>query len=185
MEGKRGQSGRLSTCKSSHVISKSNSSVRKITPVIRIVHICAPTMVNTDPANFRAIVQDLTGKHSSCSSKKFKQKKLNPTLSPQIPVLSKKMLRVDHSDHEALTDDEEENLISMGLFCSEEQPNSPLPQIKMDNDRTNFCGGFGGFGEIDIFTALLGSIAMLPEFPTITPPAIDQTDLFTGIFMTS
>ncbi|GLJ22425.1 hypothetical protein SUGI_0422170 [Cryptomeria japonica] len=179
MESKRGQSGRLSICKSSHVISKSNSLVQQINPVIRIVHICPPTIVNTDPANFRAIVQELTGMHSSCSSKKCAQKKLNTAFSPTIPNFSKKMLRADNH-----SDDEEKNLLSRGLSCSEEQSKSPLPEVKMENDRTNSSDSFCGFGEMDIFTSLLGSITMLPEFPTITP-ATDQTDHLMGSFMPS
>ena len=157
MESKRGQSGRLSTCKSSHMISKSNSPAQRISPVIRVVHICPPIFVNTDAANFRTIVQELTGNHSVCTT----QKKLNPNFSEKI-------VRDER--------DKEESWLSFG----EEQSNSHLPDVKLENDQTSSSDRFCGFEEMDIFTALLDSIAMLPEFPTITP-AIDHTDCLTPI----
>ncbi|GLJ22428.1 hypothetical protein SUGI_0422230 [Cryptomeria japonica] len=178
MECKRGHSGRLSTCRSSHVISKSNSSVQQIiTPVIRIVHIFEPKFVNTDAANFRDIVQQLTGKNSSTSSKKFKKKKLGP----QIPLFSNKELKADHS--ESPTHEEEEDLLATVLSLCEDQSSSPLPQIMTENDSTrsldSFFGSFGAFGEMDFFTPFVGSNSLLPEFP------IDHTDHFTDTFMPS
>lgn len=38
-----------------------NNGIHKRTPVIRVVHIFAPKRITTDSANFRALVQELTG----------------------------------------------------------------------------------------------------------------------------
>ncbi|KAI5083636.1 hypothetical protein GOP47_0003379 [Adiantum capillus-veneris] len=47
--------GSLELSSSSHPIAK------KKQPIIRVVHVFAPTLIKTDPANFRALVQRLTG----------------------------------------------------------------------------------------------------------------------------
>ncbi|KAH9319195.1 hypothetical protein KI387_020964, partial [Taxus chinensis] len=65
-----------STSKSSHAISKSScsegskkcSEQKKIiispSASIRVVHVYEPEVIKTDPANFRSLVQKLTGKPS-------------------------------------------------------------------------------------------------------------------------
>ncbi|KAH7570717.1 hypothetical protein JRO89_XS05G0166000 [Xanthoceras sorbifolium] len=65
----------LSMHKSSHLISK-------FKPKIRIVHIFAPEIIKTDAANFRELVQRLTGKPTTDQSKgKPKKKRKLPCTS--------------------------------------------------------------------------------------------------------
>ncbi|XP_072980330.1 VQ motif-containing protein 25-like isoform X2 [Typha angustifolia] len=61
-------------------VSESSREITKLKPKIRIVHIFAPEIIKTDPANFRELVQRLTGKPSKIieSRKKKKDKKALP-----------------------------------------------------------------------------------------------------------
>ncbi|GLJ22446.1 hypothetical protein SUGI_0422500 [Cryptomeria japonica] len=164
----------LGTSNSSHVISKFNAhapcgtpptiqNTKMVAPTIRIVHIFPPKIIKTDPANFRALVQKLTGRHSHSPSKKPKKKKLrSPVMNP--PPMA------------GLSEDDS--------FCSKQTEcpfyQNPVAEIKTEsfgcdgiNLCDNFAGFFGGFAEFDMF----GSI--LPENPTIGPHA----DHRSGIFM--
>ncbi|KAK8667573.1 hypothetical protein V6N13_007721 [Hibiscus sabdariffa] len=42
--------------------SSTPAAVSKAKPKIRIIHVCAPEIITTDVANFRELVQTLTGK---------------------------------------------------------------------------------------------------------------------------
>ncbi|CAN7008004.1 unnamed protein product [Brassica rapa subsp. trilocularis] len=66
-------SSRVSLNKNSQVISK-------IKPKIRIIHICAPTVIETDVKNFRPLVQSLTGKPAAREAKTGKK-----SARPRIP----------------------------------------------------------------------------------------------------
>lgn len=57
------QSSLVSTCGGGGISSASHS-VAKRQPIIRVVHVYAPRLIKTDPANFRALVQKLTGNHA-------------------------------------------------------------------------------------------------------------------------
>uniref|UniRef100_A0A0D3B6Q0 VQ domain-containing protein n=2 Tax=Brassica oleracea var. oleracea TaxID=109376 RepID=A0A0D3B6Q0_BRAOL len=66
-------SSRVSLNKNSQVISK-------IKPRIRIIHICAPKVIETDVKNFRPLVQSLTGKPAAREAKTGKK-----SARPRIP----------------------------------------------------------------------------------------------------
>ncbi|KAH6819426.1 hypothetical protein C2S51_003029 [Perilla frutescens var. frutescens] len=56
---------------------KNSQTISKMKSKIRIIHIFAPEIIKTDAANFRELVQRLTGKpktdeHQSCCSKREK-----------------------------------------------------------------------------------------------------------------
>ncbi|KAL6273108.1 hypothetical protein ACE6H2_023800 [Prunus campanulata] len=56
-------------------IHRDSQTISKAKPKIRIIHIFAPEIIKTDVANFRELVQRLTGKPSEngCSKKKSKR----------------------------------------------------------------------------------------------------------------
>ncbi|MCO5571073.1 hypothetical protein L7F22_024804 [Adiantum nelumboides] len=56
--------GSLDLSSSSHPIAKKQ---QKKQPIIRVVHVYAPTLIKTDPANFRSLVQKLTGNKGATS----------------------------------------------------------------------------------------------------------------------
>lgn len=58
------QSSPVSTACGGRGVSSASHSVAKRQPIIRVVHIYAPKLITTDPANFRALVQKLTGNHA-------------------------------------------------------------------------------------------------------------------------
>ncbi|KAF2307778.1 hypothetical protein GH714_031642 [Hevea brasiliensis] len=49
---------------------KDSQTISKVKPKIRIIHIFAPEIIKTDVANFRELVQRLTGKPAEKSPKK-------------------------------------------------------------------------------------------------------------------
>lgn len=81
--------GRLSVNAGSHAISKSTPPP-PAAPKIRIIHLSAPEIIQTDAANFRDLVQRLTGKQAIARAeserkqgRKSKGKKARPGLLPQ------------------------------------------------------------------------------------------------------
>ncbi|KAE8689984.1 VQ motif-containing protein 25 [Hibiscus syriacus] len=67
---------------SSLSIHKDSQTISKAKPKIRIIHIFAPEIIKTDVANFRELVQRLTGKPPQCKKKPKKGDK---------PVAAEKM----------------------------------------------------------------------------------------------
>ncbi|EOA25880.1 hypothetical protein CARUB_v10019258mg [Capsella rubella] len=67
-------------------MNKNSQIITKIKPKIRIIHIFAPEIINTDVKNFRALVQSLTGKPEiSKSGSKKKITKTNFQPPPPLP----------------------------------------------------------------------------------------------------
>ncbi|KAL2501594.1 VQ motif-containing protein motif-containing protein 25 [Forsythia ovata] len=71
MELKRVMEKKQTCVSSSLAIRKTSQIISKVKPKIRIIHIFAPEIIKTDAANFRELVQSLTGKptDSNCSKK--------------------------------------------------------------------------------------------------------------------
>ncbi|GLJ22429.1 hypothetical protein SUGI_0422250 [Cryptomeria japonica] len=174
--------------KSSHAISKLNAasngstSINKITPTIRIVQIFAPTIVNTDPDNFRALVQKLTGKHSVSSSKKHPKKKINRAVCPRSPSSAdSKNIPVSHSDFSHIPTVGQENLDLKQAEASEllwydDQFCAAPSETKRESveEGEMMVGDYFSelYGEQDILASLVESAFMLPEIPIIFPPVI-------------
>ncbi|XP_009592980.2 VQ motif-containing protein 25-like [Nicotiana tabacum] len=72
MEEKAGiirRESRPSSC-SALRMNKNSQTITKMKPQIRIIHVFAPEIIKTDVANFRELVQRLTGKPSPSDKKK-------------------------------------------------------------------------------------------------------------------
>ncbi|KAL1189590.1 VQ motif-containing protein 18 [Cardamine amara subsp. amara] len=65
-------------------MNKNSQIITKIKPKIRIIHIFAPEIINTDVQNFRTLVQSLTGKPVI---KTGSNKKITKTSFPEPPPL--------------------------------------------------------------------------------------------------
>ncbi|XP_031473388.1 VQ motif-containing protein 25-like [Nymphaea colorata] len=63
----------LGACRDSHTITKPRTGGATTTklpsPAVRIIHVFSPEIIKTDPANFRELVQKLTGKPTPATSK--------------------------------------------------------------------------------------------------------------------
>ncbi|KAF3442641.1 hypothetical protein FNV43_RR16557 [Rhamnella rubrinervis] len=70
-------------------IHRDSQTISKTKPKIRIIHIFAPEIIKTDVANFRELVQRLTGKPTETGHCKKK---------PRVPI------REEHSSTSALSD---------------------------------------------------------------------------------
>ncbi|GLJ22424.1 hypothetical protein SUGI_0422150 [Cryptomeria japonica] len=158
------------TSRSSRTISKLKfggsiaQQSHNTTRIIRIVHITPAEVIRTDPAHFRALVQKLTGRHSTHSSIKSKHKKLNLPVSPE----SHESTGLHHSQNPI--DDLSNELGKREFMLYEDKFMASLPEIKqepLDDERARLChnlsGFFGGFEELDIFSSLLDSSFGLPD----------------------
>ncbi|XP_009804471.2 VQ motif-containing protein 25-like [Nicotiana sylvestris] len=72
--GKTRSASRPSSC-SALEMNKNSQIISKVKPQIRIIHVFAPEIIKTDVANFRELVQRLTGKPSLSDKKKKNKKK--------------------------------------------------------------------------------------------------------------
>ncbi|XP_039016035.1 VQ motif-containing protein 25-like [Hibiscus syriacus] len=98
---------------SSLSIHKDSQTISKAKPKIRIIHIFAPEIIKTDVANFRELVQRLTGKPPQCKKKPKKGDK---------PVAAEKMeARIAGSETagRVKVEDEESMWGSSGGFLSD------------------------------------------------------------------
>lgn len=66
-------------------MNKNSQIITKIKPKIRIIHIFAPEVINTDVKNFRTLVQSLTGKPVTKTGSKEKITKQNFPEPPPLP----------------------------------------------------------------------------------------------------
>lgn len=67
-------------------MNKNSQIITKIKPKIRIIHIFAPEIINTDVKNFRTLVQSLTGKPEiTKTGSKKKTTKTNFPAPPPLP----------------------------------------------------------------------------------------------------
>ncbi|XP_057485203.1 VQ motif-containing protein 25-like [Actinidia eriantha] len=126
-------------------IHKDSQRISKIKPKIRIIHIFAPEIIKTDVANFRELVQRLTGKPSESNTKK------RPRRVPRIEVEKKMSFRERVKEEgEIMWGGSEMNQNSGGFlggfadldgFMQElnEFPMLPLDIALEERERVNFC----------------------------------------------
>lgn len=78
-------------------LNKNSQIVTKIKPRIRIIHIFAPEIINTDVKNFRTLVQSLTGKPDiTKTGSKKKTRRTNIHAPPPPPQESGKEHTAEH-----------------------------------------------------------------------------------------
>ncbi|XP_042479939.1 VQ motif-containing protein 25-like isoform X1 [Macadamia integrifolia] len=130
-------SSALAMHKGSHVISK-------FQPKIRIVHVFAPEIIKTDVANFRELVQRLTGKPPD--HKRSNKKKAKSVISREESLISsfKPTKTRDLQDGSQRIKEEEEEREMWGG----------------ENSTTGF---FSGFGDLDSFIQGLSEFPLLPS----------------------
>ncbi|WOL13963.1 VQ motif-containing protein 17 [Canna indica] len=117
-------------------------AVAKLKPKVKIVHVFEPEIMKTDAANFRELVQRLTGKPAPaaiCSSKK-KEKKRNST--KVVTLFPNKM--INHDEYSSPVCDE--------VATRSEVVKKETSEEERTMTVANNSGGFlGEFEEVDFF----------------------------------
>ncbi|KAI9116570.1 hypothetical protein K1719_012737 [Acacia pycnantha] len=118
-------------------IGTSSNLISKLKPKIRIIHVYAPEVIKTDAANFRELVQRLTGKpeHEEEEEKGGRRRK---TKTP--PKRLDPMMIMEEQEQELMLD------VQNGLRTEKEGENN-------DNGKFSSGGGFleGFSSEFDCF----------------------------------
>ncbi|KAF8403905.1 hypothetical protein HHK36_012011 [Tetracentron sinense] len=129
---------------------KDSQVISKLKPKIRIIHIFAPEIIKTDVANFRELVQRLTGKPSD-PIKGSRKKKRRSVASVESRTLCSKPTE------------------TMGLrdgFDHDHSPDQYRERIKEEEERIwggeNSSSFFGGFADLDGFIQELNEYPLLP-----------------------
>ncbi|CAN6837167.1 unnamed protein product [Brassica oleracea] len=128
---------------------KQSYSITKTKPKIRIIHIFAPEIIKTDVANFRELVQSLTGKPEDHGVSRTKTRR-GTHRQVQDMINMEKPGEVERCDDQG--------------FCS----NSEMEDMSMtwngDNDGGELSGGFlNGMGDFGGFIQELGEFPYLPS----------------------
>ncbi|WMV52649.1 hypothetical protein MTR67_046034 [Solanum verrucosum] len=141
---KQNQIARTSPSTPLNMLNKNSQNISKLKPKIRIIHIFAPEIIKTDVANFRELVQRLTGKPSEIKKRS------------RISSCTKKLVP------------NKLELIKGGYNCN--YPSELIMREKIKGEEqediwrsANYGGGFlGGFQEFDGFMQDFNQIPLLP-----------------------
>ncbi|XP_060174600.1 VQ motif-containing protein 25-like [Lycium barbarum] len=136
-------------------MNKNSQNISKLKPKIRIIHIFAPEIIKTDVANFRELVQRLTGKPSE---------KKNNHIKKRSRISTKKLVP------------NKLELIRSG-YCN--YPSELMREnIKGEEEdiwrNANYGEGFlGGFQEFDGFMQDFNQLPLLPNLDVTTTAHLD------------
>lgn len=130
----------ISRTSASTPLNKNSQNISKLKPKIRIIHIFAPEIIKTDVANFRELVQRLTGKPS--------ETKKRSRISSTKKLIPKKLELINCNNYPS-------ELIMREKIKGEEQEDIWR--------NANYGDGFlGGFQEFDGFMQDFNQIPLLP-----------------------
>ncbi|KAM3288548.1 VQ motif-containing protein 17 [Capsicum chacoense] len=144
MTQKQKQISRTSTPSSStplKMMNKNSQNISKMKPKIRIIHIFAPEIIKTDVANFRELVQRLTGKPSEINNHNNNIKKRSRISSSSSTKLVPSKLEIIRGGYNNCKGEEQEDIW---------------------RNANNYGGGFlGGFQEFDGFMQDFNQLPLL------------------------
>lgn len=145
---KQSQISRTSPSTPLNMMNKNSQNISKLKSKIRIIHIFAPEIIKTDVANFRELVQRLTGKPSEI-------KKNNNNIKKRSRISTNKLVP------------NKLELIRSGYNCN--YPSELMRErIKGEEQddvwrNANYGGGYlGGFQEFDGFMQDFNQLPLLP-----------------------
>ncbi|MED6115101.1 hypothetical protein PIB30_086938, partial [Stylosanthes scabra] len=141
-----------SSASSKHLTTKDSHVISKFKPKIRIIHIYAPEIIKTDAANFRELVQRLTGKPEDEGRKVAgKTKSINTA-----PSKKDTMMRTTKTKKNLLLEEEEDKQVFLNLQNDEtmvknehEEDLLRRSSSKLNEEKLN--GFLDGFSELDGF----------------------------------
>ncbi|MCD7468162.1 hypothetical protein HAX54_006112 [Datura stramonium] len=151
---KENQISRTSPSNTTLRMNKNSQNISKLKPKIRIIHIFAPEIIKTDVANFRELVQRLTGKPSEIKKKKNNN---NNNIKRSSRISTKKLVP------------NKLELIRGGYNCNypSELMRERIKGEEQEEDiwrNANYGGGFlGGFQEFDGFMQDFNQLPLLPN----------------------
>ncbi|XVE61256.1 hypothetical protein DITRI_Ditri06bG0025100 [Diplodiscus trichospermus] len=141
-------------------IRSDSQTISKAKPKIRIIHIFAPEIIKTDVANFRELVQRLTGKPSQEEGCKKKPRiaRRDHSQEPRISGFCDKPVAAAAAAAMA-----KKMELRTGFLAGLETRERVKEEEGMWNDIGENSGGFlGGFGDLDGFIQELGEFPLLP-----------------------
>ncbi|XP_008813209.1 VQ motif-containing protein 25-like [Phoenix dactylifera] len=136
-------------------VHDNSHAITKLKPKVRIVHIFAPVIIKTDPANFRELVQRLTWKPTKRTAAK-KKKTLPMTINGEaLPWCKRFEVARPQQKHEdsGCRDGVERELKEEEVVAAVEK------ELRVENSTGGF---FRDLGEIDGFLQGLGDLPLLP-----------------------
>lgn len=150
----------LSMQKDSHTISK-------LKPKIRIIHIFAPEIIKTDVANFRELVQRLTGKPTSNDHHNHKKGCKNKLIKHPSTTSSRK----DEEEHnQKKVVETKSGFVGFGMFKEEADQEDHEMMMMWNNNGANSGGFLGGFSDLE---CNYGFIQELGEQLPLLPHHVD------------
>ncbi|XP_010943593.1 VQ motif-containing protein 17-like [Elaeis guineensis] len=127
-------------------------AITKLKPKIRIVHIFAPEIIKTDPANFRELVQRLTGKPTKRTA--AKKKTIPVTINGEALPRCKRF---------EVVGSQQENENSGGRDGVKRELEEEVEVVEKELRVENNTGGFfHDLGEIDSFLQGLSDLPLPP-----------------------
>lgn len=139
-----------STSTSSNLgVNKDSQIISKAKPKIRIIHIYAPEIIKTDVANFRELVQRLTGKPEDHEKGGARSKSKD---SMDLHLEKAMIVREDEKDFLSL-----QNGISVKNETEEEE------KWRRSKSNEKFNGFLDGFSEYDGFMEELSTMPLLNQ----------------------
>lgn len=131
-------SSKLGIERDSHVISK-------FKPKIRIIHIYAPEIIKTDAANFRELVQRLTGKPEDEGGGGGKSK--TAPIKDPIDLHPKKAMIMEEEEKEEILN------LQNGIRVKNQHQDKEVEDAMWRKSKSNekFSGFFDGLSELDSF----------------------------------
>jgi len=130
--------------------------ISKVKPKIRIIHIYAPEIIKTDAANFRELVQRLTGKPEDHEKGGARSK------SKTAPQPSKDSMDLNLEKAMIMQEDEKDFLsLQNGVSVKNENEEEEIWRRSKSNEKFN--GFLDGFSELDGFMEELSTMPLLNQ----------------------
>ncbi|XP_052170466.1 VQ motif-containing protein 25-like [Diospyros lotus] len=161
-------------------LHKNSYAVSKLKPKIRIIHIVAPEIIKTDVANFRQLVQRLTGRSSSAASDKKpgspqETSSTNTTSSEEVVICS-----AEAAGKNSIASAESDRI---GM----RNPEKPEIRMKKESlqeiwkgDEINSSNGYSnymcGFGDMD---RLIQDLQ--PDYPLLPLSSTSHFNMYEGL----
>jgi len=138
-------------------VDKDSQVISKVKPKIRIIHIYAPEIIKTDAANFRELVQRLTGKPEEHEKGGARSK------SKTAPPPSKDSMDLNLKKAMIMQEDEKDFLSLQNGISVKKNENEEEEIWRRSKSNEKFNGFLDGFSELDGFMEELSTMPLLNQ----------------------
>ncbi|MED6198663.1 hypothetical protein PIB30_068611 [Stylosanthes scabra] len=150
---------------SKHLTTKDSYVISKLKPKIRIIHIYAPEIIKTDAANFRELVQRLTGKPEDEKRKVAgKTKSINTAPTKKVMMMkktkTKKNFLLEEEDEQEFLSLQNETMVKNE---HEEEREDLLRRSSCKLNEEKLSGFLDGFSELDGFIEELCTVPVVDQ----------------------